>query len=105
MQYTEVAPPADSAGCGPVLDPANSAITDITLTPSAGKIVTLAVTPTADLATEPVYVDWGDGTYSFYNTTGATMQHTFEALTSYTVTAQRGTSAISEAVLPVAVVE
>lgn len=81
----DVAPPDGAVGARPTLDPANEALTAIIATPT-GANVSLAFTPN-DLATEPVWVDWGDGQWSYVTGTVTPAAHTYAADGTYTIKA------------------
>jgi hypothetical protein len=95
VQYTELAPPAESGGAVPVLDPTAPAITDITLTP-ADEVVTLVTVPAG--AGDAMWVEWGDGTYTYYESDTATMEHTYSVSGDYSVVAHRGRSSVTKSV-------
>jgi hypothetical protein len=84
----DVAPPTEACGARPLLDPSLPALTSVTGTPGAALEVDFVVAP---VATNPVWYDFGDGTWDYVAAPGAT-SHTYATAGTYTVRAsQNGT--------------
>jgi hypothetical protein len=93
---TNVAPPAAACGTRPLLDPAATAITAITGTPT-GLVVAFATTPSD--VTEPVYYDFGDGTWDYVPAEDlGDVSHTYAAAGTYTVKASTNGTWVSTTV-------
>ncbi len=90
---TDVAPPEAECGARPLLDPAGEDITDVTATP-AGLSVEFAPTPAGS---DPWWIDFGDETWD-YEATGGNITHVYQAAGTYTFTAYRGDSVITDTV-------
>ena len=86
----EIAPPEVYEGPVPLLDPTKPALTGITATPT-GLSVALSPTP---VGTDPVWYDFGDGVWD-YAATGS-YNYTYDAAGTYTITARRGSSVVTE---------
>lgn len=80
-----VAPPVDAVGARPTLDPTADALSTIVATPT-GLNVSLALTPN-DMASDPVWIDWGDGQWSYKTGTTTPATHTYTAPGTYTIKA------------------
>jgi hypothetical protein len=91
---TGVAPPEAECGARPLLDPAGEDITDVTATPT-GLNVVFAPVPAG---TDPWWIDFGDGTWD-YEATGGNISHLYSAAGTYTFTAYRGDSVITDDVV------
>lgn len=89
---TQVAPPEPSYGAIPVLDPSDDDLTGID-TVATGLSVEIDPTPAG---TDPVWYDFGDGTWDYAET--GTYTHVYEAAGTYTITARRGTSVVTDEV-------
>ena len=89
-QIVEVAPPEPFVGLRPVLDPTDAALTGIGTTITG---LSVAFTP-EPAGTEPMWYDFGDGTWD-YDPDGS-ITHVYDAAGTYTVTAYRGRSSVSE---------
>jgi hypothetical protein len=92
VQYTEVAPPEATIGCVPLLDPADPDLTSIAAAP-VGQVVTLTLTPVG--VGDQIWVDWGDGTYTFYPDDTVAIDHAYVGTGTWTITAYRGSSEAS----------
>lgn len=92
IMSVEIAPPTAYEGSVPLLDRTDPALTDVTATPT-GLSVALAPVPAG---TDPVWYDFGDGEWDLADTGSYT--HVYAAAGTYTVTAKRGTSTVTEAV-------
>lgn len=90
---TGVAPPEPACGARPLLDPAAAALTDVTATPTLLSVEFEAV-PTD---TDPWWIDFGDGTWD-YNAGGTEITHVYEAAGTYTYTAYRNASTVTDSV-------
>jgi hypothetical protein len=80
----DVEPPAPAVGARPVLDPATDPLTAIVAT-DTGLSVSLALTPN-DI-TAPVWIEWGDGEWSYETDTLAPATHVYAAAGTYTIRA------------------
>lgn len=90
---TGVAPPEAECGARPLLDPADAALTDVTATPT---LLSVEFAP-VPVGTDPWWIDFGDGTWD-YEATGGDITHVYAAAGTYTYTAYRGTSVITDTV-------
>lgn len=90
---TATPPPAIYAGATPLLDPTDPALTDVTATVT-GQTATLAPVPAG---TDPVWYEFGDGQWDYAPTGG--YAHTYDSAGTYTVTARRGSSTVTENVV------
>lgn len=97
VQYVEVAPPANTDGAFPVLNPSHTALTSIAAT-ATGLVATVTPTPSTPAANvEPFLFEWGDGTYTYRNTTGA-ITKTYAVAGTYTITGTRGGATVTTTV-------
>lgn len=97
VQVVEIAPPESACGVFPLLDPTDSAITSITAVDDLLEVTFTAV-PTG--ATEPVFWDFGDGTWGYSDTDDAgVIVHTYEAAGTYTVSGTRGGATVTDEVV------
>ena len=92
VQYTQVAPPENTEGCTPLLNPSGTSLTDCTLTPT-GLNVAVTLNPTTPNVSQadPVWIEWGNGTWDYYTTT-ATLDHNYVTQGTYQVKVHRGAS-------------
>lgn len=90
---TGVAPPEAECGARPLLDPDGAALTDVTATPT---LLSVQFAP-VPVGTDPWWIDFGDGTWD-YEATGGNITHVYEAAGTYTFTAYRGTSVVTDSV-------
>lgn len=93
FKQTGVAPPEPECGARPLLDPEGAALTDVTATPT---LLSVLFSPTP-AGTDPWWIDFGDDTWD-YEATGGDITHVYEAAGTYTYTAYRGTSVITDTV-------
>lgn len=89
---TKVAPPAVYSGATPLLDATDPAITDVTATVT-GMSASLAPVPAG---TDPVWYDFGDGSWDYAETGSYTHEYAFAG--DYEVTAHRGSSTVTKTV-------
>lgn len=80
----DVAPPAAASGARPVLDPSAEGLTSIAAT-ATGATASVAILPNDVLS--PVWIDWGDGEWSYEDDTLATATHTYAASGTYIIKA------------------
>lgn len=92
----EVAPPPSVNGWYPVLDPADADLTGILATPDGVNPLQVTFTP-EPAGADPVIYDFGDGEWDYAD--AGTFEHTYETAGTYTVTATRGTSTVTESVV------
>ena len=88
----DVAPPTVFEGSIPLLDPTDPALTGLTTTPT-GLSVLIAPAPTG---TDPIFYDFGDGTWDYAATGGYT--HVYAAAGTYTLKGTRGLSTFTKSV-------
>lgn len=84
-QVVEVAPPEPFVGMRPVLNPTDTALVSISGTPTG---LSVAFAPSA--GTQPMWYDFGDGTWA-YDADGS-YTHVYAAAGTYDVIGYRGTS-------------
>lgn len=94
---TSIAPPDAECGFRPLLDPEDAAITDVTTTPTLLSVVFAPVPAGSD----PWWIDFGDGEWD-YEAAGTNITHVYAAAGTYTYTAYRGSSSITDTVTVVA---
>lgn len=96
LQRTTLMPPAAWSGARPVLNATpGTVITDLTKTGSALS-ATIATVPVISGATEPFWIDWGDGADYNYYTTAGPFTHTYAAAGTYTVTVTTSAGSYAE---------
>ena len=96
QRLVTIAPPMESGGLVPLLDPSGATeVTDLD-NGGTGLNADISTTPAiADAATEHFWIDWGDGTYTYYDT-GSSYTHTYSEAGTYTVTVWTGAGSYSE---------
>jgi len=90
---TGVAPPEAQCGARPLLDPDAAPLTDVTATPTLLSVV-FAPTPSGS---DPWWIDFGDGTWD-YEALGTNITHVYAAAGTYTFTAYRNDSTVTDTV-------
>jgi hypothetical protein len=90
---TEIAPPPIYSGATPLLDGANPAVTSVTATVTGNSVVFAPV----PAGTDPVWYDFGDGTWDYAVTGGYT--HVYPGPGTYTAVANRGKSSVTKSVV------
>lgn len=92
IQAIEIAPPAAFEGPVPLLDRTDPALTDVTATPTGLSVAFVPV----PAGTDPVWYDFGDGAWDLADTGSFT--YVYDEAGTYTVTARRGSSKVTEVV-------
>ena len=93
VRFTEVAAPDVFCGTMPLLDPSGAPITAFD---AAFEGLTATFSPDPE-ATDPWWVDFGDGTWD-YSADGSPIVHTYPAAGTYEVIAHRGATEFSDSV-------
>jgi hypothetical protein len=96
VQYVEIAPPDDHVGCLPLLNPLDPALSSVTVTVT-DPVATAVLDPVG--TGHPAWVEWGDGTYTYYPLDTDPIEHTYTTVGTYTAVFHRGSSAISKQVV------
>jgi hypothetical protein len=87
VQFTQHPAPTDPGdGCRPLLDPSIAPGTAPTIAGGTGNKATVTVSDTA----HPIYIEWGDGNYTYQASPSASIEHTYAAPGDYKATAQQG---------------
>lgn len=91
VQYTEAAPPDETGGCIPLLDPTGPDLTafDVVV---VGAVATATLTPVG--TGDPAWVDWGDGTFTYYPDDSQPITHTYTESGDFIVTGYRGSTEV-----------
>jgi hypothetical protein len=96
VQYVEIAPPDETVGCLPLLNPLDEPLSDITIS-VLDATATVTLTPASSgPTTTAAWVEWGDGTYTYYPSDAETIDHRYSLPGAYEVVAHRGASAITK---------
>lgn len=90
---TGIAPPEAMCGCRPLLDPAGADLLSVTATPT---LLSVDFDPNPAGA-DPWWIDFGDGTWD-YSADGTTITHEYDEAGTYTFTAYRGTTSVTDTV-------
>lgn len=98
QMLTPMAPPAPHIGSRPYMTLTDPEITAVTATPT---LLSVEFSPTPS-GTEPFWIDYGDGVWS-YSSDGSALTHVYEEAGTYTYTARRGSSAFTDTVTVAAV--
>lgn len=91
---TGIAPPEAQCGARPLLDPDAEPLTDVTATPT-GLSVDFDPVPASP---DPWWIDFGDGLWD-YSEDGSTITHEYESAGTYTITAYRDDSMVTQEVV------
>lgn len=91
LLITQVAPPEAQCGARPLLDPDADPLTAVTATPT----LLVADFDPDPASADPWWIDFGDGTWD-YSADGTTISHTYEAAGTYTFTAYRNDSTVTD---------
>lgn len=95
-RLTTIAPPTETGGLVPLLDPTGATTVTDLVNSGVGLNADIDTTPAiADASVEHFWIDWGDGTYTYYDT-GSSYTHTYDAAGTYTVTVVTGAGSYSE---------
>lgn len=95
VMQTTVAPPTPYCGPVPTLDPSDTPVESVTVAPGATDLaVTFAAMPDA---TDPFWVDFGDGEWD-YSADGAPLEHEYARAGTFTAVVYRGATAASTTV-------
>jgi len=97
VQRTTLAPAITHAGSRPMLDPAapNTTVTDLA-NGGSGLNASITTTPVLSGVTEPFWIEWGDGSYTYFTTVGPFL-HTYAAAGTYDVTVVTAAGEYTEA--------
>lgn len=84
----DVAPPAATSGARPLFDGTATPLTSVSAIVE-GSVATISVLPDA-AADEPIYYEFGDGTWDYVIGNGGDTDHTYELEGTYTIVATNG---------------
>jgi hypothetical protein len=96
QRLVTIPPPTETGGLVPLLDPLTSTTVTNLTNGGTGLNASLTLVPVITPSTEPFWIDWGDGSYTYYTSGTAPHLHTYDAAGTYTVTIWTGAGSYSE---------